>query len=200
MTVEELEARLETVNLERDDLKKRLLDMFFERNDVRDKLDICAFDLVTAKRERDDARTQLAMVEAWHKQMCSSAERGWAQEAERTRERDEALAELAFIRAEYANARNEELTEDALALKIAALVQERDEARADVDMLEDRLSESRVEAQRLTDERDELLVRVAEQGAELRATREAYADAYRRGVEAMREAWCRTRLPIPEEP
>jgi hypothetical protein len=60
-------------------------------------------------------------------------------------------------------------------------------------MLEDRLSESRSEVDRLTDERDELLVRVANQDAELRATREAYIDAkwtnaYRRGAEAMREA------------
>jgi hypothetical protein len=63
------------------------------------------------------------------------------------------------------------------------------------------LSESRAEVYRLTNERDELLVRVEDQGAELRATREAYVDAYRRGVEAMREAWCRMRaLPIPEEP
>jgi chromosome segregation ATPase len=63
------------------------------------------------------------------------------------------------------------------------------------------LEEARAEVQHLTDERDELLVRVADQGAELRATREAYVDAYRRGVEAMRESWCRTRaLPIPEEP
>jgi len=61
--------------------------------------------------------------------------------------------------------------------------------------------EARAEVQRLTDERDELLVRVEDQGAELRATREAYVDAYRRGVEAMRESWCRMRaLPIPEEP
>jgi hypothetical protein len=66
----------------------------------------------------------------------------------------------------------------------------------------------------LTDERDELLVRVADQGAELRATRDAYNEAYRRGAEAMREACARvadahcvpgTRdvirsLPIPEEP
>jgi chromosome segregation ATPase len=51
---------------------------------------------------------------------------------------------------------------------------ERDEARAEVGMLEDRLSESRAEVERLTDERDELLVRLADQGAELRATREAY--------------------------
>jgi hypothetical protein len=74
-----------------------------------------------------------------------------------------------------------------------------------VDMLQDRLGEARSEVDRLTDERDELLVRVANQDAELRATREAYADAYRRGVdtgvEAMRESWCRIRaLPIPEEP
>jgi hypothetical protein len=65
-----------------------------------------------------------------------------------------------------------------------------------VDMLQDRLSESRSEVERLTDERDELLVRVAEQDAELRATREAYIDAkwtnaYRRGAEAMREACAR---------
>jgi hypothetical protein len=36
------------------------------------------------------------------------------------------------------------------------------------------------QAELLTDERDELLVRVADQGAELRATREAYRDAHRR--------------------
>ena len=139
-TTEELEALLETVNVERDDLKQRLLDMVLQRNDVRDKLDICGLDLVTAKRERDaacddlafvlaeyanerneeltedalclkiaglthqrdDARTQLAMVEAWHKQMCSSAERGWAQEAERTRERDEARDEVEKLTAEVA--------------------------------------------------------------------------------------------------
>ena len=88
-----------------------------------------------------------------------------------------------------------------------------------VDMLQDRLSEARAEVERLADERDELLVRVEDQGAELRATREAYIDAtwtnaYRRGAEAMREACARvadahcvpgTRdviraLPIPEEP
>jgi len=54
----------------------------------------------TVKRERDDARTQLAMVEAWHEQMCLSAERGWAQEAERTRERDDARAEVERLKRE----------------------------------------------------------------------------------------------------
>jgi hypothetical protein len=88
---------------------------------------------------------------------------------------------------------------------LETVTRERDEARAEAGMLEDRLSESRAEVDRLTDERDELLVRVEDQGAELRATRDAYADAYRRGVEAgveaMRESWCRMRaLPIPEEP
>lgn len=47
--------------------------------------------------------------------------------------------------------------------------------------------EARAEVERLADERDELLVRVANQDAELRATREAYRDAYRRGAEVMRD-------------
>jgi chromosome segregation ATPase len=62
---------------------------------------------------------------------------------------------------------------------------ERDEARAEADMLQDRLSESRAEVERLTDERDELLVRVEDQGAELRATREAYTDV-RKLADALR--------------
>jgi chromosome segregation ATPase len=195
---ERLEARLEAVNVERDDLKRRLLDMVLQRNDVRDKLDICALDLVTVKRERDAA--------------CD---------------------DLAFILAEYANERNEELTEDALCLKIAGLTHQRDEARAEVErltresatlnaMLDGRMPDTWREdietlthqladatnesthfqvmckregeeierltrqAELLTDERDELLVRVANQEAELRATREAYRAAYRRGAEAMR--------------
>ena len=72
------------------------------------------------------------------------------------------------------------------------------------------------QVERLTDERDELLVRVANQNAELRATRDAYRAAYRRGAEAMREVcivWARVldndwehlahemdNMPIPEEP
>jgi hypothetical protein len=101
-----------------------------------------------------------------------------------------------------------------------ALERERDEARARLEETEHAMHMRiragydacvadawRAEVQRLTDERDELLVRVADQGAELRATREAYresqaeltrerigirpvdevrCDAYRRGAEAMR--------------
>jgi len=57
-------------------------------------------------------------------------------------------------------------TVEELEARLEVATRERDEARA--------------EAERLTDERDELLVRVADAGAELRATREAYRDAYRR--------------------
>lgn len=164
-TIEELEARLETVNVERDDLKQRLLDMVLQRNSVRDKLDICGLDLVTAKRERDAA--------------CD---------------------DLAFILAEYANERNEELTEDALCLKIAGLTHQRDEARAEVERLRELLDENAYERGLL-----------ARRMTEAQARRD---EAYRRGAEAMREACARvadahcvpgTRdviraLPIPEEP
>jgi chromosome segregation ATPase len=119
-TIEELEARLETVNVERDDLKQRLLDMVLQRNDVRDKLDICAFDLVTAKRERDEAR-----------------------------------GDLAFILAEYANERNEELTEDALCLKIAGLTHQRDEARDTIVALTTAMAEKDLEIATLTAARAE---------------------------------------------
>ena len=86
---------------------------------------------------------------------------------------------------------------------------ERDEARAEAERLRElldenayergllarrmteaqaRRDEARAEVERLTDERDELLVRVADQGAELRATRDAYGTAYRRGAEATLDA------------
>jgi len=45
------------------------------------------------------------------------------------------------------------------------------------DRLAHQLADAKREIEALTDERDELLVRVAEQGAELRATREAYNQA-----------------------
>jgi len=93
-----------------------------------------------------------------------------------------------------------------LQARLEVATRERDEARAEGEMLRERVIEhqrnfeagwavlckerdhARAEVQRLTDERDELLVRVVDQGAELRATRDAYGTAYRRGAEAMREA------------
>jgi len=103
---------------------------------------------------------------------------------------------------------------------------ERDEARAEVERLSDASTHWQVMLKRemeeverlrrelpvhpsnltdvvslLEDERDELLVRVANQDAELRATRDAYIDAkwtnaYRRGAEAMREACASAMRPI----
>jgi hypothetical protein len=91
-----------------------------------------------------------------------------------TRERDEARARL-------------EETEHAMHMRIRAGYDAcvADAWRAKVASVERERAE---EVQRLTDERDELLVRVADQGAELRATRDAYGTAYRRGAEAMRDA------------
>jgi chromosome segregation ATPase len=51
---------------------------------------------------------------------------------ELTRERDDARAELNFIREEYGWCENEKLAEDALALKIAVLTSERDNLRAEI--------------------------------------------------------------------
>jgi len=110
---------------------------------------------------------------------------------ELARQLEAAKGDLAFVLAEYANERNEELTEDALCLKIAGLTHQRDEARAEVERLTDASTHWQVMCKRegeeierlarqvelLTDERDELLVRVANQDAELRATREVYNEA-----------------------
>ena len=76
--------------------------------------------------------------------------------------------------------------------RLEQMTRERDEARAQLAALAEHgyrreRDEARAEVERLTDERDELLVRVADQVAELRATREAYGTAYRRGAEAMRD-------------
>ena len=79
-------------------------------------------------------------------------------------------------------------TVEELEAELETVTRERDEARAEVERLMHQLADAtnevtrvRLKAKReieaLTDERDELLVRVAEQGAELRATREAYVNA-----------------------
>ena len=51
------------------------------------------------------------------------------------RERDEARAELVFLRAEYGDADANTLTRDALELKLQVMEQQRDEARAEVERL-----------------------------------------------------------------
>jgi chromosome segregation ATPase len=127
-----------------------------------------------------------------------------------TRERDEARAEAAKWKAGFEEFRSRntdlmmqlfEAQEKVRAVNIEPMLHLNAQLRSKVHGLS-------AEVGRLTDERDELLVRVANQDAELRATREAYnearaeltrerigirpvdevrSDAYRRGAEAMRD-------------
>ncbi len=145
-----------------------------------------------------------------------------------TRERDEARAEVERWRTSYEAASSHAVDVRAMLDQVR---KELYEARCEVNRLMHQLADAtnettraRLQAKReieaLTDERDELLVRVANADAELRATREAYVgakwtNAYRRGAEVMREA-CEAAihaapegafaerviraLPIPEEP
>lgn len=157
--------------------------------------------LVDAQRERDEAReTIVALTTAMAEKDLEIATLTAALD-ERDLEAERGLEQYDRLVHQLADATNE-------------TTRVRLEAKREADMLQDRLSESRSEVDRLTDERDELLVRVADAGAELRATREAYLlaladitklqkmievistsmirsvtkqrDAYRRGAEAMR--------------
>ena len=127
-----------------------------------------------------------------------------------TRERDEARAEVERFRDWYRNAfggpsKRETPWDPCACDECESLRRLKDEQPVHPSNLTDVVS-------LLEDERDELLVRVANQDAELRATREAYidaraeltrerigirpvdevrSDAYRRGAEAMREACAR---------
>jgi chromosome segregation ATPase len=66
---------------------------------------------------------------------------------------------------------------EALAASLQRKVRHCDEITEERNQMERERDEARAEVQRLTDKRDELLVRVADQGAELRATRDAYNGA-----------------------
>ena len=185
--------------------------------------------------ERDEWRDKFHALNQTAGELCNAC--GWAFKipgescrCEVIKERDEARANYQWMVNRACDEKLDGYRE--LGAKCAQLEEERDEARAEVDRLMHQLADAtsettraRLEAKReveaLTDERDELLVRVANQDAELRATREAYIDAkwtnaYRRGAEAMREAciaWARApeidwealpdvleEMPIPEEP
>ena len=114
--------------------------------------------LEVATHERDDARAEVERLEV----ACHA----WAED----------MREAARLCEQAGN----EMPIDAVRRFVSSKA-------AIVDMLQDRLSESRAEVDRLTDERDELLVRVANQDAELRATREAYTDV-RKLADALRTA------------
>ena len=114
--------------------------------------------LEVATRERDEARERadrfvetVRRREQEHLDACAEAD-------EYRAERDEARAIVGSCWLTYSEG-------------------ERDKARAWAHKCERERDEARAEVNRLTDERDELLVRVADQGAELRATREAYNEA-----------------------
>ena len=162
--------------------------------------------LTTAKAEAD---LEIATLTTALDERDLEAERSLEQYDRLTRERDEARAEVERLMHQLADATNESTHFQVMCKREGEEIE--------------RLAR---QVELLTDERDELLVRVANQDAELRATREAYIDAkwtnaYRRGAEAMREAcaqqfgesqpasrlWaCREAadviraLPIPEEP
>lgn len=191
-TIEELEALLEAVTRERDELRTWQAQIAEPLGYLVRAFGVGGYDVAepsviveawrALERERDEAHAEAssAMME-WKARRC---ECGADDFCKIVQERDEARA--------YAEDRNDEANKLQRCLNMAAT--ERDEARAEVE--------------RITDERDELLVRVANQEAELRATREAYngarteltrerigirpvdevrSDAYRRGAEAMRD-------------
>lgn len=163
MTIEELRAKLEVATRERDEARAYAED----RNDEANKLQ--RFLNMTAT-ERDEARADANMLEDRLSESRAEVER-------LTDERDELLvrvanqeAELRATREAYREARTEvlqlkgKLHIERIGIRLV------DEVRSDAYR---RGAEAmRDEVDRLTDERDELLVRVADQGAELRATRE----------------------------
>jgi chromosome segregation ATPase len=170
-TVEELEALLEVATRERDEARAEVERLSDASTHWQVMLKRETEEVYRLTNERDDARTQLATVEAWHEQMCRSSEKGWA-EVEMLRER---------------------VTEHQRKFEAgwSVLRKQRDEARAEVGMLEDRLSESRAEVDRLTNERDELLVRVRELEAECERMKTFAAQNFsamiRQEAEQMRE-------------
>lgn len=206
MTIEELEAKLETVTRERDEARAEV-----ERLEVA--CHAWAEDMREAARLCEQAGNEMP-IDAVRRFVSSKA----------------AIVDMLQDRLSESRAEVERLMHQ-LADKTNESTHFQVMCKREGEEIE-RLTR---QAELLTDERDELLVRVANQGAELRATREAYngvraeltrerigirpvdevrSDAYRRGAEAMRDAcaqwvadYCSfgraavvRALPIPEEP
>jgi len=209
MTVEELEAMLETVTRERDlslfaweaagmqgrTAQSAMLELARQLEEACEMVELQNARLdqhhgaeIRMERERDEHREKRGMYAA----ECVSLR---ARLVDAQRERDEARAEV------------ERLTRESATLNAMLDGRMPDTWREDIETLTHQLADATNESthfqvmckregeeierlarqvELLTDERDELLVRVAEQDAELRATREAYRAAYRRGAEAMR--------------
>jgi hypothetical protein len=177
---------------ERDELRARLVDAVQERNAARTDWEACALNLAEVTRERDrslacweaagmqgrsahSAMLELAaMRDRLHEQVrtLNSNIETFQREAWRyKRERDEARATVVRLQAEELE-RGQPVEEESLEterLKHALADATNETTRV-------RLQAKR-EIEALTDERDELLVRVANQDAELRATRDAYNES-----------------------
>jgi chromosome segregation ATPase len=192
-TIEELEAELETVTRERD------LSLFaWESAGMQGRTAQSA--MLELARQLEEARAIVGSCWLTYSEGERDKARAWAHKCER--ERDEARETILALTTAKAEADLEiailtaalderDLEAERSLEQYDSLVRERDEARAEVERL---TREPAVHPSNLTDvvslledERDELLVRVANQDAELRATREAYRDAFRRGAEAMRD-------------
>jgi hypothetical protein len=217
----DLRTALQWANEERDRLREQLAAKHSECPDCADyaaRSGRFAEQADQLMRERDEARAE---VERLRKADDESA----MVTLRLSRELHEARAEVARLRA----GKHTRDCRKQSAYNVTCVCGADEANRAEVERLMHQLADAtnettrvRLEAKReieaLTDERDELLVRVANQDAELRATREAYSgaraeverlklsarlwaddidavsNAYRRGAEAMREAciaWAR---------
>ena len=177
-TIEELEAELETATRERD------LALFAWESAGMTGRDAQSA-MIELARQLDAARAEIAAITAALDERDLEAERGLEQYDRLVRERDAAHDSALMFERDWKDA-----------------CRERDEARAEVERLRGVHPSSLTDVvTALEDDRDELLVRVANQDAELRVTREAYIDAkwtnaYRRGAEAMRETCANAMHPI----
>jgi uncharacterized coiled-coil DUF342 family protein len=149
------------------DLEIATLTAALDERDVEAERGLEQYDRLV--RERDRLREQVVTVnnniETFQKEM-------WRYK----RERDEARAELASIHDDFVNTRNDDMTGDALALKIATLLQERDHAqKLAADWLDayrganDHAWAEHVKVDALIAERDEALA----EGERLRRERDA---------------------------
>jgi chromosome segregation ATPase len=180
-TIEELEAELKTVTRERDrslfawesagmqgrTAQSAMLELARQLEEHREKRSMYAAEcvslrarLVDAQRERDEAReTILALTTAKAEADLEIAILTTALD-ERDAEAERSLEQYDRLVHQLADATNESTHFQVMCKRETEEVE--------------RLAR---QVELLTDERDELLVRVANQDAELRATREAYNDA-----------------------
>ncbi|MGA1354961.1 MAG: hypothetical protein ACO32I_09340, partial [Candidatus Limnocylindrus sp.] len=172
MTIEELEALLETVTRERDEARDTIVAL----TTAKAEADLEIATLTAARAESTKWKAAFENIRRTNTDLMMQLFE--AQEKVRAVNIGPVLHENAQLRSKVLGLSAEvERLMHQLADQTNETTRARLEAKREVDMLQDRLSEARAEVDRLTDERDELLVRVAEQGAELRATRESYNEA-----------------------